>query len=96
MGAIFCLCKSNNPSTSLHPRVPSNITCTHSLRRAIDLEAKAETGGAVTLWNSCSYYEQESVKVSVPESPWSVRKKCTSRRLDFRRKLRKSKQRPWR
>jgi hypothetical protein len=38
-----------------------------------DFDAKTATGGAVTLSNSRSYYERESVKVSVPESPWLER-----------------------
>jgi hypothetical protein len=47
-----------------------------------DFDAKTATGGAVTLSNSRSYYERESVKVSVPESPWSTRTKM--HKSDFR------------
>jgi hypothetical protein len=47
-----------------------------------DFDAKTVMGSAVTLTDSRSYYERESVKVSAPESPWSARTKML--KSDFR------------
>jgi hypothetical protein len=48
-----------------------------------DFDAKTATGSAVTLSNSRSYYERESVKVSESESPWSSAR-TKMQKSDFR------------